>query len=74
MNKFDSILDGMNFVDREDSVGGYNYYGFVRHNGEWVIMRLKTDETELRFAMGGTGYTTAWTNKTTQTYGYGIKA
>lgn len=66
-----NILDGMNVVDIAEAVDGYNYYGFLRHNGNWAIMREKTDGTEYRFAIGADSYTTAWTNKATQNYKYG---
>ena len=70
MNKFSGILDGMQIADISLSEGGYNYYGYVRHNGEWVILRENTAQTEYRVTMGADSYSTAWTARTTQNYKY----
>lgn len=73
MSKYDSLFDGMNLVDATPvAIDGYLYYGYVRSNGEWAIRRVKSDESEYRIAVGGSGYTTAWTNKVSQNYGYGL--
>jgi len=65
MNKFADIIDGMRIVDSSLDEGGYNYYGYLRHNGEWAIMRQNAAETEYRYKIGASGYSTAWTNHAT---------
>lgn len=69
MSRFNSITEGATVVDIANGVGSYNYYGFIRKNGEWIIMREKTDQTEYRFAFGASDYSTNWTNKASLTYG-----
>jgi len=69
MQKSSGITDGMKIVDTAEAVGGYNYYGYLRHNGEYVIMRENTAETEYRYNIGGYDYSTNWTNKATISYG-----
>lgn len=72
MSRYESITKDMHIVDIAESVGSYNYYGYVDKIGKWAILREKTDGTEYRWAIGGSDYSTAWTNKATQGYGYGI--
>ena len=63
MNKFSKIIDGASVVDVANEESGYNYYGFLRHNGEWIIMRENTAQTEYRFALGASDYSTNWGNR-----------
>lgn len=77
MSNVFSILEGKDVKDIAESeshdvdAGTFNYYGFSNKKGEWVIMREKTDGTEYRFALGGTNYSTAWTSRSSQSYGLG---
>jgi len=68
MNRFTKITDGASIADIATSEGGYNYYGYVRTNGEWVILRSNTAETEYRYCFGASDYSTAWTNRASQSY------
>lgn len=52
----------------EESGATYNYYGFLRTDGSWVILREKSDETEYRFTVGSSGYASAWDARTSRTY------
>lgn len=52
----------------EESGATYNYYGFLRTDGSWVILREKSDETEYRFTVGSDSYETGWDNRTSKTY------
>jgi len=69
MEKFKNITEGTRIVDIANEEGGYNYYGFIRHNGEWVIMRETTTQTQYRFALGADNYSTNWTNRASLSYG-----
>lgn len=71
MPKYKTLTEGSIVVDISESEGGYNYYGRIRTNGEWVILREKTDGTEIRYAIGGSSYSTNWTNRTSLNYGLG---
>lgn len=44
------------------------YYGFTDKDGNWYIM--KNDSGAYTYVKGASGYTTAWTNRATQTYDY----
>lgn len=70
MGKTTAILDGCSLMDKATDEGGYNYYGYVRTgtSGEWVIMRENSGKTQYRYAIGGTAYSTAWTNRSSQSY------
>ena len=52
--------------------GDTSYYGFQRNDGFWYIMKQTVSGavTSYRFAKGESGYSTAWTNRATQTYDY----
>ena len=72
MSKYNDLIEGMNVTDIANDEGGYNYYGYVRvkgtNEGEWVIIRENTAQTEYRYAIGGSGYSTNWTNRASLTY------
>ena len=67
MGRNTKILDGATVNDIEEGVT-YNYYGYSRSDGSWVIMRTNTAQTSLRYALGGTDYATAWAGRTGLTY------
>jgi hypothetical protein len=73
MSRYTTLTDGMLVVDQVTE-GNYTYYGMVRFNGEWLIMRQKTDDSEYRFKIGAHDYSTNWTNRTSLEYGLPIKA
>jgi hypothetical protein len=51
-SKYNILTHGCQLADVAEAESGFNYYGLVRVDGTWVIMREKTDETEYRFAVG----------------------
>ena len=61
-------LSGYDISDIAENEAGYNYYGFCKADGAWKILREKTDGTEYRLAVGKSAYSTAFTNRATQTY------
>jgi len=64
MSKYKSITEGMEIVDISLAEGGYNYYGQLRKNGEWVILRENTATTEYRYVVGANDYSTNWSGRT----------
>lgn len=44
------------------------YLGSLAIDGSWYIKKI--DATSMRYVKGDSGYTTAWTNRASQTYGY----
>lgn len=65
-----SVLDGYAASDTDESDGTYNYYGFLKADGSWYIMRITKDNTAIRYFTGVSGYTTNWTNKAGLSYDY----
>lgn len=59
-------------ISEIDDAGTTFYYGFVNKDGAWYI--LKEDDTAgdlaYRYAKGVSGFSTAWTNRSTQSYDY----
>lgn len=68
MSQYNTLFDGKHLSDFFGNEGGYNYYVYISITNSWLIMREKTDETEYRFAMGGSGASTARTNRASLTY------
>ena len=61
------ILSGVS-INNMDEGGSYDYYGYSRSEGSWVIMRKNSAGTELTYAVGGSDYSTAWTARASQSY------
>ena len=70
MSKYNEITEGMTVVDIANEESGYNYFGKIRKNGEWAIMRQKTNELEYRFAIGASDYSTNWSNRASLSYNF----
>jgi len=62
MGRNTKILDGASINDIEEGVS-YNYYGYTRSEGSWIIMRTNTAQTVLRYDVGGSDYATAWAGR-----------
>lgn len=65
-----SVVAGFAASDTDISDGTYNYYGFLKADGSWYIMQTTKNQSQLRYFKGTSGYTTAWTNKSTHAYDY----
>lgn len=73
-----NILEGTNLTDvatgevHSVDAGTFNYYGYSKPDGSWVILREKDDESEYRFDIGsanqGDDYPTAYTDRQNRTY------
>jgi hypothetical protein len=57
-------------VSDTDDAGDTKYYGFLRANGNWYIMREVTSAKTFRYCQGESGYTTAWTGRAGLTFDY----
>jgi hypothetical protein len=56
------------YFSNKENTGTYAYYGYEDKDGNWHIRR-KTIATDVwLFAAGASGYSTAWTNRASQTY------
>jgi len=67
MSRYSGILDGAS-INNLDEGGAYNYYGYSRSEGSWIIMRMNSAETEVTYAVGGDDYTSNWSARTGLTY------
>jgi hypothetical protein len=58
------ILGEYQISDKDDDTTT-KYYGFVKNDGSWYIMRETTSSGDqlYRYVAGSSGYTTAWTNR-----------
>ncbi len=57
-------------VSDSDTTSDPAYYGFLNLLGAWYILRLTTSTGEFRYANGASDYSTAWTNRASQSYNY----
>lgn len=64
------ILDGYAASDTDESDGTYNYYGFLKADGSWYILRTTKTQTALRYFAGSSDYVTNWTGKGALSYDY----
>lgn len=53
--------------DKEDT-GTYVYFGFDAADGSWKILRKTIATNVFRYATGSSDYSTAWTNRASQSY------
>lgn len=57
-------------VSDVDDIDTTKYYGFLKKDGGWYIMREDTVAKTFRYVKGDAAYTTAWTARASQTYNY----
>ena len=57
-------------ADRDTGNGQYNYYGYLKVNGEYYIMREEVAVGAYRYTRGASGYPNIWTNRAGQSYDY----
>lgn len=65
-------LLGYRISDRDNTgAGGFNYYGYMKKDGNFYIMREEVATGAYRYYKGTMGsYATDWTARTSQTYDY----
>lgn len=64
-----SPLSGYLIADEEETAT-YAYTGFETSSGGWCIQRETLASGAYRYAAGSSNYSTAWTNRASQTYQY----
>lgn len=52
-----------------EATSTYKYFGFERSDGYWYIMRKTLATKKFEYVAGTSAYSTAWTNRASQTYG-----
>lgn len=52
-----------------EATSTYKYFGFERSDGYWYIMRKTIATKKFEYVAGTSAYSTAWTNRASQTYG-----
>jgi len=53
-----------------DDDSGTVYIGYVDKDGNWFIKKVDTSNGQVRYVAGTSGYATAWSNRTSQSYDY----
>jgi len=78
MNEQSNILDQYQKAD-SDEASAVKYYGYVKKNGDWLILRNDTANNTFRYAKSDDlwrkeesqkGYSDAWTNREKLQYFY----
>ncbi|MDD4352383.1 MAG: hypothetical protein PHU71_05435 [Candidatus Gracilibacteria bacterium] len=64
----ENYLSGYDIADVYENEAGYTYFGYTRPDGSWRILRVKSDESEYRLAIGGSDYETAIADRASQEY------
>lgn len=55
-------------ISNIEDTGTYKYFGFEDADGAWYIMRKTLADNTFLYAKGASNYSTAWTNRASQTY------
>lgn len=55
-------------ISNIEDTGTYKYYGFEDKDGNWYILRKTLATNIYLYAAGASDYSTAWTNRASQTY------
>lgn len=61
-------LDGYRISEIEDNV--VSFYGFVKKDDSWYIMRVDTNTGSFRYVRGESDFSKAWTNRKKLQYDY----
>jgi hypothetical protein len=55
-------------ISNKEATATYKYFGFQRLDGYWYIMRKTLSTNVFEYVSGTSAYSTAWTNRASQTY------
>lgn len=69
-SNFNTVFDAYHVVDIDEAAASPRYYGYIRFDGYYFIMKATTTAgvTAYTFSKGTTAYSTAWTNRASETY------
>ena len=69
---FNGFIGRYRISDQDIAGSGVFYFGYVDPAGAWYLMKQdgSSNPTTYRYVKGDSDYTTAWTNRATQTYDY----
>lgn len=68
-NAYDDVTRPYKFSDM-DTAASTMYFGSCNADGGWMIMEFDSTAGTMRYAKGTSGYSTAWTDRALQSYGY----
>lgn len=66
--KSNDMLFEANITNVYEAEGGFDYYGFTRPDGSWVIMRKEIATNEFKYAIGRVDYDEAIVARASQNY------
>lgn len=69
MQRLSSLTDGTLIANIDEANGGYDYFGLIRHDGSWVIMRKTIATDTFLYKIGAENYSSNWTNRASLSYG-----
>ena len=55
-------------INNKEATATYKYFGFQDASGNWYIMRKTIATNIFEYVAGASAYSTAWTNRASQTY------
>jgi hypothetical protein len=55
-------------INNKEATATYKYFGFQKSDGGWYIMRKTIATNIFEYVAGASAYSTAWTNRASQTY------
>lgn len=55
-------------ISNKEATATYKYFGYENADGAWYILRKTIATNDFLYAAGASGYSTAWTNRASQTY------
>lgn len=55
-------------INDTEATATYKYFGFQKSDGGWYIMRKTIATNIFEYVAGASAYSTAWTNRASQTY------
>lgn len=58
------------FEHDQDVAADPRYYGFMKSNGHWFIMKTNDAAGTFRYALGVSNYATFWANRASIAYSY----
>jgi hypothetical protein len=68
MSRYREILEGASLEEVKEGESGQNYYGAVRSDGSWVIVRETTASGSLKYAAGNEDFQTNFSNRASLSY------